>query len=85
MCVLAMGSMRPTEWLTRGESGCSFAEREGKGMVECLRMILYEESMVSHIGRACLMEIGYKSRCWARCNCVCEKFGLWGMVNLLWL
>ena len=31
------------------------------------------------------MEIGYKSRLWARCNHVCEKFGLWELVNLLWL
>ena len=31
------------------------------------------------------MEIGYKSKWWARCNHVCEKFGLWKLVNLLWL
>ena len=24
------------------------------------------------------MEVGYKSRWWARCNHVCDKFGLWG-------
>ena len=23
------------------------------------------------------MEVGYKSRWWARCNHVCNKFGLW--------
>ena len=28
-----------------------------------------------------LMEVGYKSRWWARCNHVCEKFGLWELVN----
>ena len=27
----------------------------------------------------------YKSRWWARCNHVCDKFGLWELVNLLWL
>ena len=31
------------------------------------------------------MEVGYKSRWWARCNHVCDKFGLWELVNLLWL
>ena len=31
------------------------------------------------------MEIGYKSGWWARCNHVCDKFGLWELVNLLWL
>ena len=30
-----------------------------------------------------LMEVGYKSRWWARCNHVCDKFGLWELVNLL--
>ena len=33
------------------------------------------------------MEVGYKSRWWTRCNnynC-CAKFGLWELVNLLWL
>ena len=37
-----------------------------------------------HIGRDCLMEVGYKSRLWARCNHVCDKFGLCELVNLLW-
>ena len=41
------------------------------------------KSLVS--GRACLMEIGYKYIWWARCNYVCEKFGLWELVKLLWL
>ena len=45
---------------------------------------MYEESLVSDIGRTCLIEVGYKSR-WARCNHVCDKFGLWELVNLLWL
>ena len=40
-----------------------------------------EESIVSDIGRACLMEIGYKSRWWARCKHVCEKFCLRKLVN----
>ena len=31
------------------------------------------------------MGVGYKSRWCARCNHVCDKFGLWERVNLLWL
>ena len=31
------------------------------------------------------MEVGYKSRWWTRFNHVCDKFGLWELVNLLWL
>ena len=53
--------------------------------MDWLLSILYEESLVSDIGRACLMGVGYKSRWWARCNHVCDKFGLWEVVNLLWL
>ena len=56
-----------------------------KCIVDWLLRIVYEESLVSDIGRACLMEVGYKSRWWARCNHVCDKFGLWELVNLLWL
>ena len=36
---------------------------------------MYEESLVSEIGRTCLLEVGYTSR-W---------FDLWELVNLLWL
>ena len=72
--------------LVRGESGRSlFAEREMKCIVDWHLRIVYEESLVSDIGRACLMEVGYKSRWWARCNHVCDKFGMWELVNLLWL
>ena len=46
---------------------------------------MYEESLVSDIGRACLMEVGYKSRWWTRCHHVCDKFGRWELVNYLWL
>ena len=56
---------------------------EVKNIVDWLLRIMYKESLVSDIGRACLMEIGYNSRWWARCNHVCEKFGLWEL-NLLW-
>ena len=56
-----------------------------KCIVDWMLRIVYEERLVSDIGRACLMEVGYKSRWWARCNHVCDKFGLWEPVNLLWL
>ena len=56
-----------------------------KCIADWLLRILYEESQVYDIGRAYMMEVGYKSRWWARCNHVCDKFGLWELVNLLWL
>ena len=72
--------------LERGESGwSSYAEREVKCIVDWMLRIVYEESLVSDIGRACLMELGYKSRWWARCNHVCDKFDMWEPVNLIWL
>ena len=54
-------------------------------MVDWLLRIEYEESMVYDIGRVCMMEIGYKSRWCAGFNHVCEKFGLWKLVKLIWL
>ena len=53
-------------------------------MVYWLIRIVYEESMVSDIGSACLGEIGYKSRWWSRCNHLCEKLAR-ELVDLLWL
>ena len=68
----------------RGESEwSSFAEREVKCIVDWLLRIVYEESLVFELGRACRMEVEYKSRCWERCIFVCENFGLWELVNLL--
>ena len=66
--------------LVRGESGWrSFSEWDVKGMVDWQLMILYEQSMAANIERACLLQIGHGS--WARCNHVCENFGLWELVN----
>ena len=66
--------------LVRGESGwSSFAEREVKCIVDWLLRIVYKERLVSDIGRGWI----YMSRWWARCNHICDKFGLWEMVNLL--
>ena len=74
-CLWEVGNVRHE--LVRGKSGwSSFAEREVKYIVDWLLMIVYEESLVYDIGRACLMEVEYKSRWWARCNHVCDKFGL---------
>ena len=41
--------------------------------------------MVFEIGRACLLETGYKARWWARCMHICTKFGLMELVNLILL
>ena len=56
-----MGNVRNE--LVRGESGwSSFVEMEVKYIVDWLLRIVYEESLVSDIGRACLMDVGYKFR-----------------------
>ena len=49
--------------------------------MDWLLRIVYEECLVSDIGRVYLMEIGYKSRWWGKCNNVCEKFGMWELLN----
>ena len=36
---------------------------------------------MSEIGRACLIEIGCKSRWWSRCRHICSKSGLLEFVN----
>ena len=47
--------------------------------------MVFEENLMSGIGRACLVEIGCKSRWWARCRHICGKFELIELVNLIWL
>ena len=70
--------------LIRGETGWSnFEEREATAMVKWMLRVVFEENMVSEIGRACLVEIGCKSRWWARCRHICSKFGLKELVNLI--
>ena len=72
--------------LIRGETGWStFEEREAKVMVKWILRVVFEENLMSEIGRACLVEIGCKSRWWARCRHICSKFGLIELVNLIWL
>ena len=50
--------------LIREETGwSSFEEREeAKAMVKWIWRVVFEENLVSEIGRACLIEIGCKSR-----------------------
>ena len=67
----------------RGEPvGSYFTEREVKGIVDLASYDSYQESMVSGNGRACLREIGYKSRWWARFKHMCEQVGLREPVDL---
>ena len=47
--------------------------------------MVFEENVVSEIGRACLIEIGCKSRWWSRCRHICGKSGLLEFVNLICL
>ena len=52
--------------MIRGETGWStFKEREAKAMVKWMLRVVFEENLVSEIGRACLIEIGCKSRWWS--------------------
>ena len=52
--------------LIRGETGWStFEEREAKSMVKWMLKVVFEENRVSEIGRACLIELGCKSRWWS--------------------
>ena len=70
--------------LIRGERGWSnFEERDAKAMVKWMVRVVFEENMVSEIGRACLFEIGCKSRWWSRCRHICRKF--LELVNLICL
>ena len=47
--------------------------------------VVFEENMVSEIGRACLIEIGCKSRWWSKCRHICSTAGLLELVNLICL
>ena len=60
-------------------------EERAKAMVKWMLRVVFEENLMSEIGRACLVEIGRKSRWWARCKHICSKFGQMELVNLIWL
>ena len=72
--------------LIRGETGWrTFEEREAKSMVKWMLKVVFEENLVSEIGRACLIELRCKSRWWSWCRHICSKSGLFESVNLIWL
>ena len=54
-------------------------------MVKWMLRVVFEDNLVTEIGRACLIEIGCKSRWWSRCRGICSKFVLMELVNLIWL
>ena len=41
--------------------------------------------VVFEFERACLIELGCKSRWWSRCSHICSKFMLFESVRLIWL
>ena len=51
-------------------------------MVKWMLKLVFEENLVSEIGRACLIELGCKSRWWSRCRHICSKFGLFSWKTL---
>ena len=54
-------------------------------MVKWMLKVVFEENLLFEIGRAGLIELGCKSRWWVRCRQICSKFGLFKLVNLIWL
>ena len=72
--------------LIRGETGFStFQEREAKAMCDQLMRIVFDNSVLSEIGRACLIEIGGRSRWWARMRHICTREKFNDLVNLICL
>ena len=59
--------------------------KRDKAIVKLMLKVVFEENMVSEIGKVCLTEIGCESRWWSRCRHICSKFGLLGLVNLICL
>ena len=54
-------------------------------MVNWMFRVVFEEKLVSEIGRSCLVELGCKSRWWPRRLDIYSKFGLMELVNLICL
>ena len=72
--------------LVRGETGWStFEEREVKALMDCFLRIIFKKNIVSEIGLSCLIEVGGRSRWWARVSHLCSKYKLEEFVDLLWL
>ncbi|ELU05939.1 hypothetical protein CAPTEDRAFT_185937 [Capitella teleta] len=69
-----------------GESGwSSFWEREVKAKVAFVVRVLEEDGLVARVGRACLMEIGVKSKWWKKIGKMTEELGVDVLSNLVWL
>ena len=69
--------------LVRGETGFStFQEREAKAMCDQLMRIVFDNSVISEIGRACFIEIG-GARWWARMRHICTREKFSDLVNLI--
>ena len=45
--------------------------------------VIFDVSVVAEIGRACLVEMGARSRWWARMRHLCHKFGMEDLLNLI--
>ncbi|ELU12139.1 hypothetical protein CAPTEDRAFT_202238, partial [Capitella teleta] len=69
-----------------GESGwSSFWEREVKAKVAFVVRVLEEDGLVARVGRACLMEIGVRSKWWKKIGKMTEELGVDVLSNLVWL
>ena len=61
----------------RGETGLStFGEREAKAKTAVLSRIVFEDSLMSKVGRWSLKEIGGRSRWWRRVTHIAKEYGL---------
>ncbi|ELT95607.1 hypothetical protein CAPTEDRAFT_210535 [Capitella teleta] len=69
-----------------GESGwSSYWEREVKAKVAFVVRVLEEDGLVARVGRACLMEIGVRSKWWKKIGRMTEELGVDVLSNLVWL
>ena len=70
--------------LIRGEIGWStFKEREAKVKLDWMRRIIFEEGLVSQIGRATAAELGTVSKWWRRVDEIANMVGLEDLMNIL--
>ena len=54
-------------------------------MCDQLMRIVFDNSVISELGRACLIEIGGRSRWWARMRHICTREKFSDLVNLICL
>ena len=70
--------------LVRGETGwSSFKEREAKVKLDWMRRVIFENGIVSRIGRACVAELGTKSKWWRRVDEIANMIGLDKWMNVI--